>query len=254
MSQVYFISDIHGFSDGLLKFDDLVTSNKSRGFILGDLFDHNYGEENKIIDCLYSMLLEDKCIYILGNHDTSFFSLLFNVEEEITQDPNVVKVLENVYTREVYDKVVELLNMDLSMQSYYTYVDEITRGFDVTNKLKEIFNKSNYYYDLKLGNKLILLTHCGHKEILNSRDILNKDYKLEPKYDFGIMGHMTTPYLLKCIDGESNPINHVDVLCNKHTINDIEVLGEFHFIKTHNTFLIDDGSHNNIFTLYNTTN
>lgn len=161
----------------------------------------------------------------------------------------ILKVLDGVFGKEKYVKMVELINGCINLEYYYKKVSKLLSGNEMYNMLKVLYSKSHVHYDLKIDDKLILLTHCGDKQVLHSRKILNKDYKLESKYNFGIMGHMTLPYLEKCILAEDNPVPLIEILEDTNNIEGISVEGKYKFLKVHSTFLIDDGSHSNIFKL-----
>lgn len=254
----YLVSDTHGFIQSYRSLDRTATFDK-KAYILGDLFDHKYGDEKDILNILVNMLNEDRAEFIIGNHDLGLLYLLFPKDSyeckvNLLKYSNdiILKVVEGLYDTRTYDLMFDYLNEYKFTQDINKYISNVSqlisnRKFDRINKnLEYLFNDAKKYVEINLGDKKVLLSHSGTISDPYSNEILSETYSCDVDYDLSFIGHVTTTHLkhnLKKVT-KSLPLHNFDR--GKHPFKDINVKGSFYYNKKHKTFMIDNGTNNNI--------
>ncbi len=261
LNKAHFISDIHGYVEGLELADKICTQEEPL-YILGDLFDHKYGDEKRIVDLILKMIDEQRCYLIMGNHDEVLFLILFRYLDDETilrqfANPGF-SVITNVLTG-LFDQTflkeeeklrAELL-IDKQVDVYYQKIETLCHKpqyASMYTKLEALFKKIKRSDSVLIGDQKFLLTHSGNKEIPYLLDILTTEYKVDEDIDYVIMGHITKPYI------ENTLIEYESSLKLSNFRDEVEVpkvniSGTYVFNTYNKAIMIDDGSHVNVVTI-----
>ncbi len=264
--KIYAISDIHGYPEGLEKANELATIETPL-FVLGDLFDHIYGNEIQIVDTLVDLLESKRGYIITGNHDEVLYLIFFRFhnDQTIIEELNhpgfstVTATLRTIFSDQFYERYefirVRLLNspdsMKLKIDEYYSSVINLVKEleFDETyEKIKYLFEASRIYHEVQVADKLLLLTHSGNMYKPYGIEVLLADYQLDSKYDYGIMGHITTPYLKNSLINSGSTLKMNNFIL-KPVFKEISIRGNYVYNKHSKTLMIDDGTHHNLVTI-----
>lgn len=254
----YLVSDTHGYVTAYRNLDKIATVDK-KAYILGDLFDHTYGDERELLSILVNMLNEDRAIFIIGNHDLRLFNILFPIDSYeckvslLKYSNNIVlKVIKGLYSERVYNLVKMYIEDFRKTHDINRYIDSVSYAIDhdkfkqVNTNLRYLYNDYKAYVMLEVNNKRILLTHSGDAKDPYSNMIISHDFKPSIGYDFAFMGHITTTHLKMNLFKLENPLKVKDFIKNKHSFGDVNVKGSFLYNSIHNVFMIDNGTHNNV--------
>ncbi len=263
--KVYLISDLHGYYDGLEKVSSHVTVNTPL-YVLGDLFDHKYGDENKIIDKIIELAAKNSLYYVIGNHDVTI-DLAFNRKyddnytlTELTKEKNFenrFKIFQTMFSNQFFTKFEairsELFNQQLSVETrlnnYYLRMEELCNErqyVDRYMRIQALFNIALKSDEIQIGNKKILLTHSGVIEDPKSRLTAKAEYQLDEAYDFGVMGHLIIPKVELMIAEEGDMIDYATNFTKEYNIEDLTITGDTMYNSHAKQILIDNGSHNNL--------
>lgn len=256
-NKIYLISDIHGYAEGLIAADKVCTNDKPL-FILGDLFDHIYGKEQQIVDLLLKMIEEKRCYVVIGNHDEVLNIIFFRhksdqvtIEELTNSSVQVVtKVLKTLFSELFYyryeairqDLQDSIFNDEIKVANYYRQVDEliVELGFEhVVGKLEQLFKCSNYYEEVQVGNKKLLLTHSGSKTCPFDLQVITNSYKLDEDYDYGVMGHMSSGYIESALASIEDSIDFSNFAPNQQ-LDGLGIEGDYVFNNSSKTVMIDN--------------
>ncbi len=254
----YLVSDTHGYIPAFRSLDKLATVDK-KAYILGDLFDHYFGEEKEILNYIVNMLNEDRAVFIMGNHDFGLYNLLFPSNTYVSKlnllkhsSRVILKVVRGLYSQRVFDLLDKFLTEFKKTQDMSKYIDNVSYLIEdeefrrITDNLKYLYKDAKYFVELNILSKKILLTHSGDKKDLYSNEIITHNYHNEYEYDFAFMGHVTTSHLASNLRKVQEPLPLNNFIRNKHNIPDIIVKSTYSYNQKYNTFMIDNGSHNNI--------
>lgn len=268
-SQGYFITDIHGYNQALNQAYLLATS-ESPLFILGDLFDAIYGNEQQIIDLLLEMEKSNRCQVIIGNHDEVLYLMFFRFKSDQTIElelsnpgfQRVSKVLKTLCSELFYYRYEmirqELNDSNLELQRridrYYSEVNQLIKEFgfeSIIKKLEQLFSISKYSQIIQIGRHQISLTHCGDQKCPFDLSILTPNYKLPQNCDLGIMGHITGPYIEDALKRVNSTIT-IDNFVTNQQISGLKISGNYIYNNHSKTIMIDDGSFTNLVKIEST--
>ncbi len=260
--KIYLLSDIHGYVEGLEQ-ASLVACKQTPLYVLGDLFDHKFGYESRIAELILSMIEEQRCFLILGNHDEFTFNLFQtcgNFESDyirLTKTKNLKKyqILIDLFDIDFYSAIIEYreqliksAHKEDAVNRYYTKINQLCNTDmyikQYTNLIK-LLSSGQLYIDVIVNDNKILLTHSGDKSNTSSRDSVKDGYKLEESYDVGIMGHLTIPAISKMIEQEGDMISYSNFI-DEQPHKQINIEGNYIYNSYSNLILIDDGSHANL--------
>lgn len=256
-NKIYLISDIHGYIEGLIAADKVCTTDNPL-FILGDLFDNIYGNELQIVDLLLKMIGEKRCYVVVGNHDEVLNIIFFRYKsdqvtiEELSHPgfQVVTKALKTLFSELFYyryetirqDLQDSIFNDEIKVANYYRQVDEliVEQGFEpVVDKLEQLFKSSNYYEEVQVGNKRLLLTHSGSKTCPFDLQVITKSYKLDSEYDYGVMGHMSSGYIDCALASIEDSIDFSNFTPNQQ-LDGLVIEGDYVFNNHAQTMMIDN--------------
>lgn len=266
VAKLHLISDIHGYIEGLEQAQDIISS-ESPLFILGDLFNHKLGDEPRIVKTLCNLIQENKLRLIFGNHDQAMYLMFFQIDDyqlthfELTHPSLsvVIKTLKTMFSidfvREYEVIRNELLETDIELNeaidNYYAKVTELCLRSNYKERYEQIkflYQNSQMYYQVAIGDKLFLLTHSGSKDSSESRKVLTTKFQKEDKYQLQIMGHLTTPFIEDCLATEKHGLSF-DCFTTEYRNSRINIVGNYTYNTYNNTLMIDDGSHTNFVTI-----
>lgn len=267
-NKIHLISDIHGYYQGLLMASQLTMPDCPL-FVLGDLFDHQYGLENKIIDLLLELNERNSLVLITGNHDVVInlaFNRSLNDEEAIyklTKEKNLkkFKIFKTIFDEEFYSKFLKLreglLEANVSdgdkLVRYYNNISKLAQEpkyierYIKVQKLMDLFVD---YAEVEVNNHKLLLSHSGNITDPFSRDTAKPYFKLDNKYDYGVMGHLTIPKISQMILEEGDMLNFEDNFELNYKLNKLKIDGEYMYNHHSKMIMIDNGSHENVVTIY----
>lgn len=268
VNRLYLISDIHGYIDGLNDAEKVISSENPL-FILGDLFDHKYGDEQAIVKKLCTLIKEDKCKLVFGNHDQVLYLMLFQIEQDYDKayfeltHPSikvVVEALKHLFSTEFADAYEEIrqkllisdIDIKVAIDQYYSEVNklcDLSSYREIYQQIKYLYENTYMYIEVSIGDKMFLLTHSGSVDNSESREVLTKSFVCNDKYTLQIMGHLTLPYVAECLKTESDPIPFSEFK-DEYSNSEIVVLGTYMYNQYSNTLMIDDGSHTNLVEVY----
>lgn len=260
--KIYLISDIHGSYEGLLAASQ-VCSSESPLFIVGDLFDHVFGYEDKIRDLILKLTSDNKAVLITGNHDVFLETMIHpnfsnNVlYKQITKPKNEKKmaVFKTLFDKDFYNNYIELKNDITSITDIDQFYQEVhnlcksTKYAHQYNKLIQLIEVSKLYVEVEVNNYKILISHSGNITDPSSRDTAKAYYQLDSKYDFGVMGHLTIPMVEQMIIEEGDMISYSNFVTNNR-FEGITIEGNYVYNKHSQMVLIDDGTYSNLVTIY----
>lgn len=261
--KIFVLSDIHGHYAGV-EAAAKICSSTSPLFILGDLFDHLYGQENLIIDKILELSLKKSCYFIIGNHD-----IIIDIGLHQIFDPNLTlssltkksnkkkfKIFATIFSANFFEQFEtirqELINSrcDLAtrLNNYYKQITKLVHEPEYMEryiKLQQLLTLGIKEYELEINGKCILLTHSGVANDPSSRNSVKPNYRLAEKYDYGVMGHLTIPFVEQMIDEEGDMISFKNF--EYHTeLDGIRLTGQYLYNHYSKQILIDDGTHANL--------
>lgn len=266
-SEIYLISDIHGYYQGLNDASKLCSEEKPL-FVLGDLFDHKYGEENKIIDLLIK-LSADNCLFLIkGNHDL-VIELAFNeisttdlTYQALTKEKNLkkFKIFETIFSMEYYQQFLkireQLINSECQLETklanYYRAIKSLSEqpnNIERYQALQKLFSIFKEFCEVTVNQTKLLLSHSGDITNLASRDTARASYQLNNKYDYGVMGHLTIPAVELMIEQEGDMLNYSQNFEHNYKLQSLIIEGNYMYNKHSKMIMIDDGSHTNVLTI-----
>lgn len=261
-NKIYLISDIHGCYHGLEKASRLATV-ESPLYILGDLFDHKFGCEQQIIELILEMHEQHKCVLITGNHDI-FFSNMFMPSDDLKRlyqqlimpkNEKKMAVLKTIFDLDFYEQYIiwkNQLEVDHNLESFYQKVTSLCTSKNYQERYKQVLKLisiSKLYDQIEINKKRILVSHCGNIEDPFSRDSVKPFYQLDSQYDFGIIGHFTIPMVEQMIIEEGDMISYSNFRAN-YKLKQVTIEGNYLYNMHSKLVLIDDGSYENIITVY----
>ncbi len=254
----YFISDVHGDISGVEELNKLATTDE-KAYFLGDLFLGVLGNEINLLNLVNQMIKEDRMVFIMGNHDLILKTILFS--DEVTRGSHnlskhcrlkEVKPLIGLYNQNSYQIIYNAL-ADYKVNRDFKLYNEIVKreinkpeNAGVTASLKTLFDHGMFYYNLKLGDKQVLLTHSGHKFDVYTRSVLSSEYKLANQYDLSICGHLNIEYIYTYRRKVRRPVPNSSVVKGSHDLDGISIEGIYKYITPNKTVLIDSGTGQNI--------
>lgn len=267
-TKIHLISDIHGYFEGLEQAAGLSNS-QSPLVVLGDLFDHKYGDENKIIDLLLNLQTRNELILIKGNHDI-IVELVFNqvvADEEainkLTKERNLkkFKVLRTIFDDQFYlvflklrDQLFEANVSDSEkLKRYYLQMKQLTSKPQYLKRYQQLQTLLSLFIDyveVQVNDLKLLLSHSGDINNSFSRDTAKPLFQLDSKYDYGIMGHLTIPCIEKMIVEEGDMLDFESNFKLNYPLAGLSIKGEYMYNKHSKMIMIDNGTHQNIVTIY----
>lgn len=261
LNKAYFISDIHGYIEGLEQAEEVCTPSEPL-YILGDLFDHKYGDEKQMIDLILKMVDEQRCNLIMGNHDEVLFLIFFRILDDKTLCAElshhsldkvaiIFKTLfdENFYTS--FTNLIEQFILDLDLDNYYKKVTELAMQEcykQTYDKVKRLYESSSRFETISIGATKLLLNHCGSNKRPDCIDIVTANYQTAVDVDYIVMGHLTIPYIEEFIHNIDNSIKYNEFIVNSK-FNDLQVSESILYNSYNKAIMIDDGSHTNLVTI-----
>ncbi len=263
---VYLISDIHGYIEGI-KSASAVSTVDAPLFILGDLFGHQYGIENQIIDLILQLCNEDRCKIIMGNHDEVLYIIFFRFKDNQTiiaelAHPGfevITETLKTIFSIDFYHQyetirtnlLTSQLDDNIRIAEYYKQVEQlvIEQGKqERLSKLYTLFEQSTIFAQFKVGQTKFFVSHSGSDDCVYGLNVLKPDYRLPNGCDYGIMGHVTTTHLSRSLDNLPGSLPLGNFISN-HSIEGIGITGNYVYNQHSKTLMIDDGLHSNIVIL-----
>lgn len=264
--KIYLLSDIHGSIKGLEKASKVCT-RESPLYVVGDLFNHQFGAENKILSMLLRLIDEQRCNFIFGNHDL-FLDIMFNPKGRYEQlytnlckpkNERKMQVLISLFDYEYYQSYIDLKksletseNIDLGIKSFYNEVKKLNEREKYKANYKQIEKllAAGIDYDqFTVSGKRFLLSHSGEPGDYASRNTARNSFKLKAEYDYGIMGHLTIPLVERMIEEEGDMIDFKQNFELNPTFDDFLVEGNYMYNRHSKMIMIDDGSYQNVVTL-----
>ncbi|WOO89098.1 metallophosphoesterase [Mollicutes bacterium LVI A0078] len=261
LNKAYFISDIHGFIEGLEQAEKVCTPSEPL-YILGDLFDHKYGDEKQMIDLIIMMIDEQRCNLIMGNHDEVLFLIFFRFLDDQTLNAElshhslnkVATIFKTLFDESFYTSFISLIEqftLDLDLDNYYKKVTELAlqENYKQTyDKVKRLYESSSRFETISIGSTKLLLNHCGSNKRPDCIDIVTTNYQAAVDVDYVVMGHLTIPYVEEFIQNIDN-----SVVYNKFIVNPkfdgLQVSESILYNSYNKAIMIDDGSHTNLVTI-----
>lgn len=262
-NKIYVLSDIHGYVEGLIEADKVVTKNKPL-YLIGDLFDHQFGFETQIMDTVLKLIEERRCHFIVGNHDQLFEMMLIRTKYEnkfvydtLTASKNKRKyeLLIDLFDYSFYVQYLDLieqlstqvLSIENSLSEFYSKLETITNKDykDKMGKVTKLFNSARRDDSIRVNGTSIFMSHSGESEDLASRGTCKDYFKLDDKYDYGIMGHLTIPKVRSMIEEEGDMIDY-KYFVDSYKLVDLKLVGNYSYNKAKRMILVDDGSYTNL--------
>ncbi len=261
LNKAHFISDIHGYVDGLELADKICTQEEPL-YILGDLFDHKYGDEKKIIDLILKMIDEQRCHLIMGNHDEVLYLIFFRILDDQTlvnelshkSLSKVTKIFMTLFDKQFYDKyilIINKFNINQNLDEYYQDINKLVscQKYQTTyQKIKRMYETSNRYLSIKIGSKRLLLNHCGSNQRPDNIEVVTNKYQKPAEYDYIVMGHLTIPYVEEFISGIDDAIEFSNFTLNSN-VEGLTISNTMLYNSVNKAIMIDDGSHVNLVTI-----
>lgn len=259
--KINLISDIHGYYYRL-EAATKVASKEEPLFVLGDLFDHYFGDERKIIDLILKLYEEQRLVLILGNHDLIIklaFEQIFETEEaltKLTKEKHIrkYKIFKTIFSPQFYDQFMQikdrLLESDVDdeakLKRYYMQIRELTalpENEEYFIKLQTLLAIGKKYAEVNINGTKLLLSHSGNVNDPSSRDTAKSDYHLAEKYDYGIMGHLTIPAVEQMIAEEHDMIDFKQNFSMCPQLPGLTINGTYMYNSHSKMIMIDNGSY-----------
>lgn len=264
--KAYFISDFHGYIEGLEQTAHICTPQHPL-FILGDIFDHIYGNELAIIDLILKLVEENRCYPVLGNHDEVFNLIFFRFKSdqiiiEELSNPGftvITKTFKTLFSELFFERyetirqklIYSELEDRIRVDNYYKAVNKLIVDLEfeqVRIKIEKLFKVTEYYRVIQIGQIKLLLSHCGNKQCPFQLSIFTTDYQLPVEYDYGIMGHVTSLYIEDVLT-KLNKRLPTSNFVNNQQLHNLEITGEWIYNNHSKTIMIDHQSHTNLVTI-----
>lgn len=259
-NKIHLISDIHGHYQGLEAAAKLA-NNSEPLFVLGDIFDHHYGDEGKIIDLLLALDNKRALVLILGNHDL-VIDIAFNQRlaaaetiDILTKAKNIkkFKIFEYLFSAEFFEQFLvikeQLLEAGLDDQSklerYYLQITELAAAaeyIDVYRKLQKALSLFVSHASVSVNGVRLLLSHSGDVNNPSSRATVKAAYKLDANYDYGVIGHLTIPKVEQMIFEEGDMLDFKQNFSLNPQLAGLRISGNYMYNSHSQTIMIDNGS------------
>lgn len=254
------ISDIHGYYEGLYQ-ASLKACKSEPLFVLGDLFDHHYGDECKIIDLLLELASRESLILISGNHDLvinlAFNQILDDRETmiQLTKEKNIKKfnIFKYIFSNDFFEQYIHIKNKlldteveeSLKIEAYYNNINKLVTEKQYNaqyQKLQKLLSLFISYAEVEVNGIKLLLSHSGNPNDQSSRDTAKAHYQLNTKYDYGIMGHLTIPFVERMIEEEGDMIDFKQNFIMNQKLEGLNIEGTYMYNSHSKMIMIDNGS------------
>lgn len=282
--KIFLISDIHGKFNIIDNHQHLFTPTTPL-FILGDLFDRNFGFGKQLLKYVSDNLHTESLHFISGNHDQMlFFSLIEQFPTSDAESEELINILllasQNSTTQTIADifgaEIADLVHQQIRefprlvkkfnytytqvIQNYYTFINQgleehFSKIKEQLHQLHNLYNYQEFSIGVQIQDRRILLTHSGVSNDTWSLQGLSQDYQPDPNYDFTVMGHITFNMINSILNQVESPIAIEDIFSSNYSLYDsqtlfrLDITGEFKYINENRLFLIDDGSYENLITI-----
>lgn len=260
-NKIHVISDIHGYYPRLLAASKVATREQPL-FVLGDLFDHYYGDERKIINLILKLAAEQKLVLIIGNHDqviqTAFESELTPTEtiEILTKEKNIkkFKIFNTLFSESFYAQFILIKDRLLTpgfddeskLNRFYSEIKELSTKPEYYNQyqqLQSLFSLFKSHDEVEINGLKLLLSHSGNIEDTASRDTVKPYFQLDSRYDYGVMGHLTIPAVKQMISEETDMINFEQNFELNSKVTGLNITGTYMYNHHSKMIMIDNGSY-----------
>lgn len=260
--KVYLISDVHGEIKGISDNLDEFTKETPL-FILGDLFNKVIRQEKYLLETVVNLINDDRCHFILGNHDEVMFQLLFpdanygRKEEEVifnithigtTKVLNTLKrLISEKYGNMLLIQRDKLINNEVTLEQYYDCIKQY-KGNDqelpIINMVQKLYKNCKLYCDISVKGMKFRLTHSGQKEICEGFESITYDYIQFDDIDATVMGHIV--FEGATVIGKINNAIPKDIFYKINGYEKLEIQGNVLYNPVNNILMIDDGSYANL--------
>lgn len=254
------ISDIHGYYYRLVAASKTATKDQPL-FVLGDLFDHYFGDERKIIELVLKLHEEERLVFILGNHDLIIqlaFTQIFSVEEsltKLTKEKNIrkFKIFKTIFSPQFFEQFMKIkdrlleaeIEDEIKLNRYYQEVAILTslpENQESFSQLQTLLAIGKKYDQVEVNGRKLLLSHSGNIDDPSSRDTAKSYYQLNEKYDYGIMGHLTITAVKQMIAEEEGMLNFNQYFTMNPQLPGLTINGTYMYNSHSKMIMIDNGS------------